>query len=138
MAPPMVPGTFLRVVEGLLQRVPFRVTVRVGPRVEKLGAGSLDEALDLLEREARVVAGGEARRAPVRRGSRAYEPVQQVGARVELRGPQRLFPRVRGGVDVRGDGSLEAWTGGPQRAVVAQETGETPFEALRRALSNGS
>jgi hypothetical protein len=80
------------------------------------------------------MAGGDARRAPVRRGKRNYEPVQQVGARLELRGPQRFFADISGGVDVRGDGSIEAWTGGARRRVVEQRSGETPFDALRRVL----
>jgi hypothetical protein len=109
--------------------------VRVGSRVEKHSAASLEEALDVLEREARVLAGSEARRAPVQRGKRSYEPIQQVGARVDVKGPQRLFPSVQGGVDVRGDGSIEAWTGGVRREVVSQDGGETPFGALGRRLS---
>ena len=115
--------------------MPFRVTIRAGARVDKQRAESLDGALDVLEREAAVLAGGEARRAPVRRGKRSYEPIQQVGARIELGGPERMLPSVRGGVDIRGDGSVEAWTGRLRREVVAPEKGETPFHALRRALS---
>ena len=38
--------------------------------------------------------------------SREFEPVQQVGGRGELRGPHAA--PVRGGIDVRGDGSTEA------------------------------
>jgi hypothetical protein len=109
--------------------------MRVGARVHRESAGSLDAALDIVEREALAIAGGEARRAPVRRGQRSYEPVQQVGARIDVRGPQRWFPAIAGGVDVRGDGSLEAWTGGARRSVVKQQGDETPFDALRRVLS---
>jgi hypothetical protein len=37
-------------------------------------------------------------------------------------------------VDVRGDGSAEAWTGGWRRSVVLAEPGETPYDAVLRAL----
>ncbi len=104
------------------------MTVREGPRVQKLRAAGLEEALDLVEHEARVLANGP-RRAPVDLRMRTFTPQQQVAGRVELAGPG-----VRAGVDVRGDGAAEAWTGRLRRRVVEQEPRETPYEALRRVL----
>jgi len=103
--------------------------VRDGPRVEKLRADGLEQALELVEREARALAARPGRRTVDLR-ARTFTPQQQVAGRVELRGP-----RVAAGVDVRGDGETEAWTGRVRRSVVEQEGRETPYDALRRVLA---
>ena len=114
----------------------FRVLVRHGPRVERSTCATLEEALALLEDRCRSL--GETPRSAVTVYRRTYEPIQQVAARAEVSGPQRLRPALRGGVDVRGDGSAEAWTGRVRRSLVAQEPGESAYDALRRALSSES
>jgi hypothetical protein len=117
--------------------VSFVLTLRYsgprGARVEHERFEELAPALDELERRVDGLA-GDARRRPVDLGVRQFEPVQQVAARVEVAGPGRFRPRVAGGVDVRGDGSTEAFTGRVRRQVVDQRDGETPVAALRRAL----
>ena len=55
-----------------------------------------------------------------------WEPQQQVAARLQL--------GRRGGVDIRGDGSAEAYTGWLRRRLVEQRSGESPYDALRRQL----
>ena len=110
----------------------YRVVLRHGPKVAKHDAETLAAALDLLEHEARAVAGGPRRRTVDLR-VRTFEPVQQVAARAELRGGG-----VRAGVDVRGDGSAEAWTGRIRRTLIEPRDGEDAYAALRRVLQSTS
>ena len=103
--------------------------VRVGPRVERERHDDLRGALAALEQRGRELE----RTANVKPRSplgRTYEPVQQVVARLELSGPGR----VRAGVDVRGDGSSESWTGRLRRELVPLRGGESAYDALRRTL----
>jgi hypothetical protein len=114
--------------------MPYRVTWRPGGRVEKLAATTLEDALAALEQRARTAAAGPGLKTVDLR-ARRYEPGDQIAARGELRGPERWRPSVRGGLDVRGDGSVRAWTGAPTRAVVEPIDGEDAYAALRRALT---
>ncbi len=91
---------------------------------------ALTDALEELEREGRDLAAGAHARPQGGTLIRRLEPVQIVVARVELSGPRGL----RAGVDVRGDGSSEAFTGRMRRRVVEQRGDESPYDALRRAL----
>jgi hypothetical protein len=110
--------------------VGFTLTVRRGPKVERERFEELEAALRAVEARGRELE-READAAPAGgRLIRRFEPVQQVAARIELAGPRRL----RGGVDVRGDGSSEAFTGRVRRRLVEQRSGESPYDALRRAL----
>ena len=93
--------------------------------------GELADALAALERRGEELQ-EEADSRPIDlRLGRKFEPVQQVFARLELAGPGRL----RAGVDVRGDGSVEAWTGRVRRTLVEQQAKESAYDALRRALA---
>lgn len=103
--------------------------MRVNGQVSKLSLPTREEALDALEAECRAVAATERRR-EVKVARRTYDPARQVQARAEVRGPGR----AAGGVDVRGDGSTEAFVGHLRRSVVEQERGENAYAALRRAL----
>lgn len=64
---------------------------------------------------------------------REFAPGEQVAVRAEITGPPALR-RLRAGIDMRGDGGSEAWTGLLSRRPVTPEPGEDAFAALRRAL----
>ena len=110
----------------------WKLTVRAGPRVQKHNFDDLDAALTELEARGRELADSAPRR-PVGKVKR-FEPVEQVFARLELAGPERFVPSVRAGVDVRGDGSAEAYLGRVRREVIEARKQESPYAALRRAL----
>lgn len=112
----------------------YRLTVRDGPRVSRERFGTLAEALDALQATVQAHAARPPRDA-IDLKTREIAPAEQVVARAEVRGPERWRPRVRAGVDVRGDGSVEAWTGGIRRRAIAREDGESAVAALRRALA---
>ena len=109
----------------------YTLTVRVGGKVRKEEHPGLAASLRELEREGRELersADGQGHGGTL---IRRIEPVQIVVARLELSGPGGL----RAGVDVRGDGSSEAFTGRFRRRVVEQRRGESPYDALRRELA---
>ncbi len=115
--------------------MPWQLTVRASSEVERSTYEGLDALLDALEargRELAQAAPDETVNAKIKR----FEPVQQVFARLELAGPERLLPSVRAGVDVRGDGSTEAFRGRIRRTVLQERSGEDSFAALRRSLAD--
>ena len=107
----------------------YRLVVRCGAKVERERFDSLDAALAELEQRARNLS-ENADATIVNALTRKFEPIQQVVGRVELSGPRGL----RAGVDVRGDGSVESYTGRVRRKLVEQRDGESPYDALRRQL----
>ena len=109
----------------------FVLTSRVGPKVERDRFRALGEALDAIEARGRALESGAEARPVELKLMRRFEPVQQVVARLELSGPGGL----RAGVDVRGDGSAEGYTGRLRRKLVEQRDGESAYDALRRAVS---
>jgi hypothetical protein len=109
----------------------YTLTIRAGARVRKQQHRGLGEALRGLELEGRELEAGADVRPEGGTLIRRLEPVQIVVARLELSGPGRL----RAGVDVRGDGSSEAFTGRLRRRVVEQRDGESSYDALRRELT---
>jgi hypothetical protein len=112
------------------ERGAYTLTIRSRARVRKERYPDREAALDAVERIGIELAEGAEARPAGGTLIRRIEPVQQVVARLELSGPARL----RAGVDVRGDGSSEAFTGRLRRTLVAQRRGESAYDALRRTL----
>ena len=113
----------------------WKLTERAGSKVQRSSFGDMDRALDALEsrgRELALSAPGEA----VDVKYKQFQPQEQVVARLELAGPERFVPSVRAGVDVRGDGSVEAFRGRVRREVISERKGESAYAALRRALGD--
>lgn len=115
---------------GSLRTVPYTLTVRSRAKVRKERYSDLSDALAAVERIGAELSEGAHARPAGGTLIRRIEPVQRVVARLELSGPGRL----RAGVDVRGDGSSEAFTGRLRRTLVEQRRGESAYDALRRTL----
>ena len=114
--------------------MPWKLTVRSGPKVKRTSFDELEQALDALEDRARELA-DSAPGKPVDVKITRFEPAQQVIARLELSGPERFVPSIRAGVDVHGDGSAQAYRGGLRREAIEPRRGESSYAALRRALA---
>ena len=112
----------------------YRLVIRSGAKVERAKLDSLEAALDALESRARELSDGANARTVDTKVFRKFEPIQQVVGRVELSGPSRL----RAGVDIRGDGSVESYTGRLRRRLIEERAGESAFDALRRELAGGA
>jgi hypothetical protein len=109
----------------------YTVTSRAGAKVRKQRFDELDDALAALERIAGELADATDGRPAGGFLIRRVDPVHRVVGRIELAGPGR----VRAGVDVRGDGSSEAFLGRERRRLIEQQGRETPVDALRRVLA---
>jgi hypothetical protein len=112
------------------QGMSYALTVRSRAKVRKERHADLDAALAAVERIGHELSDGADAHAVGGHVLRRIEPVQQVVGRIEIAGPGRL----RGGIDVRGDGSSEAFTGRVRRRLVEQRKGEDAYDALRRTL----
>jgi hypothetical protein len=113
--------------------VRWKLTERAGPKVRRSSFDDVDGALDALESRGRELA-ETAPDSSVDVKYKRFEPQERVVARLELAGPERFVPSVRAGVDVRGDGSVEAFRGRVRREVISAKRGETAYAALRRVL----
>lgn len=110
----------------------FTLTIRRTGAATRTHFDSAQETLTALAAAAEELARTE-RRDQTRVFAREYEPVMQVAARLEVSGPG-----VRGGVDIRGDGSSEAYSGRWRKRLVEQQPGEDAVQALRRVLEGSA
>ena len=118
-----------------MRRAPWVLTVRDGPRVTRERHRTLEDALSALGARADALSAASTRD-EVQFFNRRIEPARQVAARLEIAGRSGWRgPGVSGGVDLRGDGTAEAFTGRVRRTIVEQRRGESAAAALRRALS---
>ena len=111
----------------------WTLTVRSAGRVERQRFAELESVLDAIESRTRTFAEAAPKR-PLDLRYKKLDPVQQVIARLELAGPERLMASVRAGIDIRGDGSAEPYRGGLRRRPINQQPGESAIAALRRVL----
>ncbi len=100
----------------------YRITVRRGPKIDHERADSLEQAIEVTKSYVR----GSRRRDAVEAIGRRYEASDLVAVRIEVKGPGG-----RGGIDVRGDGGVIAWTG---RVFRKELEGDDPYEALAQRL----
>jgi hypothetical protein len=109
----------------------WKLTVRHGSNVDREEFEDLDDAVgELMRRAEQVRAEG-----PLEEVSalRDFEPADQVHARLEISGRGILRPPTAG-VDVRGDGSMVAFSGSVRRQEIEPGADQTVFEAVRGAL----
>jgi hypothetical protein len=109
----------------------YTLTSRIRGKVTHDRFDDLPSAVDQLERRGHALQGRAD--ADMVGGSlmRRFEPEDQVTARLELSGP-----KVRAGVDVRGDGTAVPFTGRLLRKLIERRDGESAYDALRRVLSD--
>jgi hypothetical protein len=110
----------------------YRLTVRQGPRVTREKFDDLDAALAALERRAKDIR--SAGPLKPRKMLREFSPEVQVAGRVEISTGGLLRRGDDAGIDVMGDGTFVAFSGGTRRTELDPGHGG-PFEAVRRALS---
>jgi len=103
----------------------FTLTIRNGPRVEREKFDALEPAIAELRRRAeQILSEG---RLPDVSVFRDYGSEQRVKARLEI-STGRLLKRREAGIDVMGDNSLVAFSGGIVRNPI-EGVGEAGFEA---------
>jgi len=114
----------------------FSMSVREGPRFSRVRTNSIDELFDEVAFHVQELS-SRADGTSVDAMFKTFEPGERVVGRIEIAGERRcLVSRDRAGIDVRGDGSLEAFVGRTNREVVEPLPGETVVAALRRAFSS--
>ncbi len=114
---------------------PWKLTIRHGSEVTRERFDDLDAALEQARRRVEQIRA----EGPLKKVSmlRDFDPSAQVHARLEISGKGLLRPPTAG-VDLRGDGSLIAYSGSVAREEMTAGGGETPFDLVRQALEQGA
>ncbi|HWH10484.1 MAG TPA: hypothetical protein VG165_05105 [Solirubrobacteraceae bacterium] len=112
----------------------WTLKVRDGSRIERSSFADLDKALRALERRL-VELEPTAHQEDVHLLKRRIDASRLVSVRLEVSGPGRIAPAFRGGIDLRGDGSTEAFTGRSRRTLIEQGKRESATQALRRVAA---
>ena len=111
----------------------WTLTVRTDGSVDRQRFEDLERAFGALgSRLAELASAAAANPAGTR--LRRYAPAEQVVARIELAGPERRLPTRHAGIDVRGDGSTEAYLGRVRRQALELGPDEDVVAGLRRAI----
>ncbi len=109
----------------------WRLTVRVGPEVDKERYEDLDAALaEARSRAAAVLAGGGLGSV---KAFRDFTPDQRVQARIEVSG-KGLLRGPEAGIDVMGDGTLVPYAGAVRKRRLDAGTLDDAIAALRAEL----
>ncbi len=113
----------------------WKLTVRHGSEVSRRGFEDLDAALEQTRRKVEELRA----EGPLENVSmlREFDPAAQVHARLEISGKGLIRPPTAG-VDLRGDGSLVAFSGSLAREELRPTDGESPLELVRQALERAS
>jgi hypothetical protein len=109
----------------------WRVTERHGSEVTKGRFDTLDEALE--HARDRVDAALREGRLGTVKMLREFTPDQRVASRIEISGA-KLFRGPEAGIDVMGDGSVEAYRGAVRKEHLPADTLDEAFDGIRRAL----
>ncbi|MBI5310466.1 MAG: hypothetical protein HZB14_05505 [Actinobacteria bacterium] len=113
----------------------YTLKVRDGARTTRERFDSRDALLAAAGRYAEDMAAAAANKT-VKTPLRDFDPIEQVVGRVEIhRKGHRPLLGEHAGIDVRGDGSMEAWSGKLSRSLIEQSPGETVIGALRRGFA---
>jgi hypothetical protein len=115
----------------------WTLKIRDGSQIERTGFTDLDKALRALERRLKELE-PSSHREDVHLLKRKIDASRLVAVRAEVSGPRRIMPAFRGGIDLRGDGSMEAFTGRSRRTLIEQGSRESPTQALRRAATKAA
>jgi len=110
----------------------WKLTVRNGSDVNRQGYDDLEEAVEA----SRLLAKGIVAEGPMDRvqSLRDFEPAQQIKARIEIAGKGLLRPPTAG-VDIHGDGSLQAFEGAVVRKPLPSGSVKEVFDSIRQSLS---